>query len=440
MKEFILILLKKCLKFLAKLTVWRYQPGIIGVTGNTGKTSTKEAIALVLSQERDVRSSSKSFNNEIGLPLAILGDWSETGGPFFWLKVIFQSLFHLIFKDPRYPEILVLEYGIDKPKDMDYLLKIAQPTIGVFTAIGEIPVHVEFFGSREEVLKEKSKLITQLPSIGLAVLNADDPSILELKSKTKAQTISFGFSELADVRITNFENKFNEEEQGVVFKLNYGGNFVPVKINGVLGKGIAYASGAAAVIGLAFGLNLVKISEALALYEPPPGRMRVLKGIKNTFIIDDTYNASFLAMDSALETLKSLKAKRKIAVLGDMLEIGKYTFEAHDRIGKKAAKIVDILFTVGIRGKIIAEAAKNAGFSKRNLFHFETLKGLGNQLQLKIKPGDVILIKASQAVRLEKIVEEIMAEPNRAKELLVRQDKRWLSKSGIYDEEIAPIV
>lgn len=437
MRKLFLFFLKKKLKLLAKLTINKYRPGIIGVTGNVGKTSVKEAIAAVLKRERKVNSSSKSFNNEIGLPLAVLGDWPDTGGVYFWFKVIIKSIGQLIWKNPNYPDILILEYGVDRPGDMDYLLAIARPSVGVLTAVGDIPVHVEFFAGPEGVLKEKSKLIMSLPTTGFTVLNADDAGVLELKSKSRGHVITFGFSEMSEMRIINFENWFDGKNGGVSFKLSYGGNVVPVKINGFLGKTQAYASAAAAAVGLIFGLNLVKISEALTTYEGPPGRMRILPGLKNTVIIDDTYNASPLAMQAALETVGSFKAKRKIGVLGDMLEIGRYTFEAHENIGRLAAKTLNLLLTVGIRGKIIAETAKTAGLAEKNIFHFNTVNEIGPFLQSRLQKGDLILIKASQAVRLEKVVEEIMAEPAKTEKLLVRQNKAWLNKPGIYD---APIV
>jgi len=436
MREKIIKLLRWLLKVLAKLTIKKYKPGVIGITGTVGKTSTKEMIFSVLKSERKVRSSSKSFNNEIGLPLAILGDWETTGRFFFWFKVFLYSIRQLLIKNKTYPDLLVLEYGIDRPGDMSYLLEIVKPSIGVFTAMSDIPSHVEFFSGPEAVFREKSKLIVHLPATGFAVLNADNDLILSLRSQIKTHAVTFGFSENADVRITNFENKLDSKFVGLSFKLNYGGSVVPIRIEGVFGKGIAYSAACSAAVGLIFGINLIKIAEALALYKPPPGRMRFIKGIKESVIIDDTYNASPIAMKEALDVLASLKAKRKIAVLGDMLEIGKYTFEAHESIGRLAAKIVNFLFTVGIRGKIIAEAAAQAGLKSERIFHFETINELGEVLKGKLQKNDLVLIKASQAVRLEKVVKGIMTEPDKASELLVRQNKLWLEKPGIYDKKI----
>lgn len=433
MKPFILRLLQKKLRFLARLTLKRYTPGIVGITGNVGKTSTKEAVGVVLRGERSVRASSKSFNNELGLPLSILGDWKVTEGIPFWIKAFAHSAWQLLVRSKEYPEVLVLEYGVDRVGDMKYLLDIARPHIGIFTAMGDIPVHVEFFTGIEGLLKEKSKLIAQLPTTGFAVLNADDARVMSVRDLTRANVITFGFSEKADMRISVFQNYVNDGVAGVSFKLSYGGSVVPVRIGGVLGRAPAYASAAAAVTGLIFGMNLVKVAEALGGYKGQNGRQKVIPGLKHSLVIDDTYNASPLAVEEALRTLGSLPAKRKIAVLGDMLELGKYTLEAHRVIGGLVPDNADLLFTVGTRAKTIGEAAAAAGMQKRKIFPFTNIHEAAMQLAQKVQKGDVVLVKGSQGVRMEKVVKEIMAEPIRASELLVRQTKVWQRKEGMYD-------
>ncbi len=433
MKNFFIKILAWKLRILAKLTLRRYKPGIIGITGNVGKTSTKAAIVTILGHSRRVRISLKNFNNELGLPLTILGDWDSTGGVFFWFRVIISSVFQLCIKNPSYPEILVLEYGIDRPGDMKYLLNVARPHIGVVTALRDIPVHVEFFSGPEAVAQEKSKLVNSLPATGFSVLNADDIAVLEMKDQSRAHAVTFGFSRGVDVRISNFQNHFDKKFTGVTFKLEYGGSLVPVRLTKVLGKAHAYSAAAAAAVSLIYGINLVKIAEALLSYQPPSGRLRFLDGIKGSVIIDDTYNASPVANHEALESLKSLKAKRKIAVLGDMLELGKYTIEAHEGVGRLVAKSAGILFIVGVRAKFIAESAVRAGFSKKKIFTFMDVHKCGMQLQKEIKKGDLILVKGSQSVRMERVVKEVMAEPARAKDLLVRQSNRWLKRRGLYD-------
>ncbi len=436
MKQLILKLLSWKLKKLAHLTLLKYKPSVIGITGNVGKTSTKIAIETVLKGERKIRSSPKNFNNELGLPLSILGDWNSTEqGPRFWIEVILISVKNLIIRQKDFPEVIVLEYGIDRPGDMNYLLSIARPQIGVVTAVGEIPVHVEFFTGPEGIAKEKGKLVQQLPATGFAMLNRDDEYTYAMRGDTRSRVVTFGFSDKAEMRVVNFTNFLDAETGygGISFKLDYAGNVVPLKIAGTLGKTAAYASAAAAAVGLTFGMNLVKIAEALSNYQGPQGRLRIIPGIKGTTLIDDTYNAALKSMIEALQTLKAADPKRAIAVLGDMLEIGKYTMSAHEEVGRLAAKCADLLVTVGMRGKIIAEAAKNAGMPKQRIFPFDSLDEAGLFLEEHTRKGDLILVKGSQATRMEKIIKVLMQSPLAAKETLVRQSHVWLAKPGMYE-------
>lgn len=399
--------LQQIIRQLAIWTIRKYKPGVVAVTGSVGKTSTKEAMYAVLKGSRSVRKSSGNFNNELGVPLSILGDWQEIAGNNFWLKVILLSLVRLVIRF-RYPDILVLEYAADRPGDLKYLLDMARPQIGVVTAIGDIPVHVEFFSGPEAIAREKAKIVEALPVSGVAVLNYDDQAVLDMRQRTRAHTMTFGFSNDAEVRISSFENRMEDSRPaGISFKLHHGGSFVPVRLDDCFGKAQAYAAASAACVGLIFGLNLVKISEALQEYQSPPRRMKLVRGIKNTYIIDDTYNASPLAMHAAIDTVRDLKAKRKVAILGDMLEIGKYTPEAHEAAGHLAGKNFDLLITVGARAKFIAEAAMAEGMAKKNIYTFDTVEEASPKAQELIKKGDLILVKASRAIGLDKIVEEI---------------------------------
>jgi UDP-N-acetylmuramoyl-tripeptide--D-alanyl-D-alanine ligase len=239
-------------------------------------------------------------------------------------------------------------------------------------------------------------------------LNGDDSAVMNLQSRTRARVMTFGFDKGCEVRISRFENKLKDGQlSGISFKLEHGSGVVPVRIDNVFGRAHAYAAGAAAAIGLAFGMNLVTISEALTRYAPPESRMQLLPGIKYTFIIDDSYNASVIAMRAALETLAALPAKRKVAILGDMMEIGKYTPEAHEMVGRIAAEAADVLFTVGPRAKFIAGAAREEGMKRAAIFSFDTADEARKQVKDFIKKGDLILIKGSHSMELNKIVEEI---------------------------------
>ena len=428
-------ILQKILAKLARATIRRYKPIIIGITGSVGKTSTREVVFAVLSKKYRVRQAEKNYNNEIGFPLAILGISHYGRNIFKWLFALIHVNLRLsaLVRD-QYPEILVLEYGVDRPDDMDYLLSIAKPHIAIVTAIGDIPVHVEFFKDPEELIAEKTKLVQALPDDGTAILNHDDFAVYGMKDKTKARVITFGIEEHANVKIANHELRIKKDKNednvpdGVSFKIEHKGNVVPMRLYNTFGVPQVYSAAAAASAGITLGLNLVDISEALAQFNPPPGRLRLLEGIKNSWILDDTYNAAPESMRLALDTLKDLPGKRKIVVLGDMLEIGKYSEAAHRAVGDQAAKFVDLLFCVGPRTKFVAEEARMRGMKHEKVLLFDNSESAGQALDPLIRDGDLILVKGSQSMRMEKAVEEIMAHPEKAAELLVRQDAHWRNK------------
>ncbi len=423
-------LLKKILKKLAIWTINKYQPGVIIVTGSVGKTSTKEAVYTILRNTRQVRYSRLSFNSEFGVPLTILGNWPENELKFisreyehspsrhlfkklmFWKKVLLVSIWNLVFKR-KYPEMLILEYGADKPGDIDYLLEIAKPQISIVTAVGEMPVHVEFYAGPDAVAREKGKIIEALPVTGFGILNFDDESVLDMKEKTRARIMTFGFGNGADVKISNLENRSEDLPNGTTrpvglsFSLEHASDFAHIKLDGVFGHAQAYAIAAATCVGTIFGVPLTRIIEELQYYEAPKRRLKLVLGIKGSFILDDSYNASPLSMHAAIETIRELRAKRKVAVLGDMLELGQYTMDAHEQLGRLTRKIFDLLITVGPRGKLIASGALQSGFDKDRVFSFDDADQARLEVQKLIQRGDLILIKASRAIQLDKIVEEI---------------------------------
>ncbi len=417
-------ILKAILRRLAALTLFRYKPAVVAVTGTVGKTSTKLAIAAVLGSERYVRTARGNFNSPIGVALTILGDWSKEewrllslDAPrganvfkklFFFAKVIAVSLWRLV-RRTDYPGVLILEYGIDRPGDMTELLAIARPNVGVLTAVGETPSHVEFFTDPDHVAREKGKLVEAVPSTGSVILNADDERIMALKPKIRAELLTFGKAKDATVIVSHFENRAEGQKPvGISFKLGHAGTEQPVRLNGVFGKSNAYAAGAAACVGLAFEMNLAAIGTALeTYYRPAPHRMEILSGVKGIWVIDDSYNANPLSMRSALETLSDLPAKRKVAILGDMREIGGFTKDEHEKIGKLAAKTADYIVTVGHEARGIAEAARAAGFAKKNIMEFERVEDALSPVQTLMAHGDLVLVKASHSIGLTKIVQEL---------------------------------
>ncbi len=402
-------ILAKILKILATLTLKRYKPKVIAITGSVGKTSTREAVYFALNSKYKVRRSEKSFNNEIGVPLTILNIHAFGKNIFLWIFAFIKSVLNLIWT--KYPEILILEYGVDKPNDMDYLLSIAVPDIAVVTAIGDIPAHVENFSGPAELIKEKTKLVRAVSKDGIVILNSDYEATRGMRKKTKAKVMLYGFSKDSDILIYKPEN-LNMLDDGFVgtsFKIEYEGSIVPFRIY-EYGVPNVYAVSASCAVGVCLGMNLVDLSEAMLKYKAPEGRFNLVRGIKNITILDDSYNASPSSMKASLETFKSFKAKRKVAVIGDMLEIGKYSEEAHREAGKIASKISDIIITVGDKAKFTADEAKKAGFIEgENLFSFDNSEALSKNILNIIKEEDIILFKASRGVKLEKAINKIVA-------------------------------
>lgn len=424
-------ILQYILKLLAKIVLWRYQPEIVAVTGSVGKTSAKEAIYYVLKNHFRVRRNIGNYNNEIGVPLTILG--LETGGRSLiaWLKN-FLKVSLVILRDRNYPDILILEIGVDRPGDMRYLIDFVPIKVGVITAIGQFPSHLEFFPEKGKLVKEKALLVKSLVKNGLAVLNYDDLTVRMIGDDLPQETkiINYGFGEGADLQIANYELRIKDLPKGDFgssFKLECQGSVVPVRLNKVLGKEQAFAAAAAASVGLFFDLNLVEISAAFEEYYPLPGRANLIEGIKDTWIIDGSYNASPSSVIAALEILEqfSLAVKteaipKKIAVLGDMLELGKDTEAGHQQVGQRAASVVDLLLTVGSRARFIADEARQQGLPQERIFEFSLPEEAAKLVQEKLVRGDIILVKGSRAIHLEKVVRGIMAHPEKADKLLVR--------------------
>ena len=430
MKSIFKKIISSTIQFEAKLILKKYKPKIIAVTGSVGKTSTKDAIFSVMSTSFYIRKSEKSFNSDIGIPLTILGCHNAWSDPFLWLKNIIVGINLVIFKDD-YPEWLVLEVGADRPGDIRQITKWLKPDVVVVTAFAKVPVHIEFFNSREEVIREKKYLVEALKHDGTIIVNGDDMDAMNMRDSIKNNSITYGTDGVSDIIASNSVIHYSPENKidGMSFKVDYKGNSVPIVIKGSLGVQNIYSALAAIAVGVSQKINLVKIGEALLDHETPKGRMKIIPGIKNTIIIDDTYNSSPVAMASALDTLKNIKINgKKIAVLGDMMELGKHSAEEHYGAGKMASTSCDILVTVGIRSRKIAEGAQDGGLSEKNIFQYDDSVSAGEFIQNILSEGDVVLMKASQSVRMEKAVLEIMAEPEKAKDLLVRQDEEWQNR------------
>lgn len=415
------------LRLLARGMLWRYQPLIVGITGSAGKTSAREAIYAVLKNKYWARRNVKNYNNEIGVPLTILGQ--ETGGNSWWrwLRVFLVSFFEIVYTED-YPRVLILEMGADRLGDIAYLTDFVKCDVSVVTSVGEIPVHVEFFQTADQVAKEKSQILRCLEKDGWAVLNFDDERVRAMARRTQGKIFSYGFDEKTSLRAENFEQHLSDlDSAGISFKVDYQGNNVPIRLKNIYARHQVYAVLAGIAVGLIFKMNLVEIAEALKNYQPPIGRLHLIRGVKNSWILDDTYNSSPGSTLGALELLAAMPG-RKIAVIGDMLELGSFTEEAHRQAGKKAAETAEIILAVGEKTIFLADEAKKYNLPKENIFHFASSEEAGRRLQEIMREGDIILIKGSQGVRMERVVKEIMAEPEKAKFLLVRQESSWQSK------------
>lgn len=417
------------LRIEARFVLRKYRPKIVVVTGSVGKTSTKDALYTALSTRFHVRKSEKSYNSDIGVPLTVLGCPNGWHSPRQWIGNLLEGL-ALIFLPHRYPEWLILEVGADKPGDIRAIMRYVQPSVVVVTRLPDVPVHVEFYKSPKEVIEEESLPVHFLDEDGLLVINADDTNMESLREATRARTMVVGVHHAADVVFSN-ELVIEKEgkPEGVAFRIDYQGSSVPFALHGVLGRQHVYPIALACAVGIAEGVNLVDLSDAFGKHTPPPGRMRILPAIKGATLIDDTYNASPVAVEEALRTLREIAVSgKRIALLGDMLELGSYSKQEHERIGKLAGSFLDTLGTVGVRAQGIANAALGEGMSEKKVFQYEDSRKAGKEFEEFLEEGDLVLIKGSQSIRMERAVKELMAHPEAAEELLCRQDETWLSK------------
>lgn len=426
---------KKCVVFLltweARLMLTRYKPRVIAVTGSVGKTTTKDAIYAGISRSVRARKSMKSFNSELGVPLTILGLDNAWNNPLKWIWNIAKGLARAAWSQ-NYPAWLVLEVGADRPGDIKRVAKWLRPDVAVFTGVPEIPAHVEYFSSPDEVMKEKRWLAEYLKPGGKLVVNGDDTRSRQLHADFRGISATYGCESNNDFYASHEEIVYEDDEPvGLRFRANHGSSSIPVAVHGALGRPRIYAATAAIAVGESIGLDSVSVGQALDTWEPPPGRVRLIKGLKYSTIVDDTYNSSPAAALAALDILTDVRTGgRRIAIMGDMLELGRYTKEAHRQVGERAAKTCDMLITVGFRSRAMAEAALDAGMPDSAIRQYELGEAAraAEELIPELKRGDIVLVKGSQGMRMEKAVKALMAEPDRAREFLVRMEDEWSNR------------
>lgn len=434
----------------SRLILKKYKPFIIAVTGSVGKTSTKDAIYSVLKDQSNyVRKSEKSMNSELGLPLTIIGvpnAWHNISG---WINNIIKGI-KLIFIKNDYPDCLILEIGADHPGDISRITNWLHPDISVITQVSNMPVHVEFFKSPIEVFEEKAYLATAIKKGGTLVLFADNEKIMSLSGRVKdIKVISFGMAEnstikgsdqrivyeLGEVQVSDSVSgdsglvSGSKIPSGFTFKLETKGESVPVSIKGILGKSYMYPLLAAAAVGTARNISISSIVNGLNDYDAPKGRMNIIAGMNDSILIDDTYNSSPEAVLSALNTLKDVECNgSKIAVLGDMMELGSYSSEEHRKIGREVVNVASELITVGQRSRVTADEAVKSGMIVSKVHSFDSSVQAGEYLKSILKIGDIVLVKGSQSIRMERAITILMKNPDQAWKLLVRQEKEWLDK------------
>jgi UDP-N-acetylmuramoyl-tripeptide--D-alanyl-D-alanine ligase len=345
---------------------------VIGVTGSVGKTTTKELAAFILGQRYRVLKNDANYNNEIGLPLTLLKMTSKH-------------------------ERAVLEMGMFAPGEIRLLCELARPRVGVVTNVG--PVHLERLGSIEAIASAKAELVEALPADGFALLNGDDPRVRAMAKKTKAQVVLFGTSDDCDVRGSDLESKGLE---GISFLLGYRGENLRVKTR-LPGRHLLPNALGAAAAALVEGMGFDEVAQALSVARIPL-RLHVYRGRNDSTILDDTYNASPASMLAALELLADLPGRR-IAVLGDMRELGVEEQEGHRVVGREAARVAQVIYAVGELGHLIGEEAQRMGHPAVSLW--ESKEEAAQRLASELRVGDVVLLKASRAMALETILPEL---------------------------------
>ncbi len=346
---------------------------VIGITGSVGKSTSKEAIAQVLSQRYITLKSAANLNNEIGLPLSVL---KLTPGH----------------------KRAVLEMGFYLPGEIKLLCDIALPQVGVITNIGT--VHAERAGSQEIIASGKAELVEALPSApeGIAILNYDDPFIRPMKSRTKAQVFYYGMSPEADLWADEVDSNGLE---GIRLRIHYKNETLHLRVP-MIGRHSVETVLRAASVGLVEGLTWDEIIHGLQESQAQL-RLSAVRAESGALIIDDTYNASPESTLAALNLLEDLNG-RKIAVLGDMLELGQYEREGHEKVGLRAAQVADVLVTMGQRAHMIAKAAHKGGLDKNSILEYEDVAEVVDWLKRNLTADDVVLVKGSRGLRMERII------------------------------------
>jgi UDP-N-acetylmuramoyl-tripeptide--D-alanyl-D-alanine ligase len=352
---------------------------VVGITGSLGKTTTKEVVAGVLGTKRRVLKTQGNLNSEIGLPLSVLNGL-----------------------DGGRVDVAVLEMAMYALGDIRFLARLARPRVGVVTAV--LPVHLERLGTIERIQQAKQELVEELPSDGVAVLNADDPRVAQMARATRARIVRYGVSEEAEVRA---EHIHSQGLRGVEFDLLHGGHRQHVHLP-LLGAHSVHAALAGVAVALQEGFSATEAAEALQGLAPAL-RLLIVEGINGSRVVDDSYNASPESVLAALNLLRELPGQRKVAVLGDMLELGSEEQPGHRRVGTRAAAVLDLLVVYGPRSRTTAEEARRAGLGTEQVVEAGSHEEIVELLRRWLRPGDDVLVKGSLAMGMSAVVRGIRA-------------------------------
>ena len=429
------------LRELAKLQLLKVRPTVIGITGSAGKTSMRNAITAVLKDSSRVKVSDKA-NSESGIPLNILGLTPKDYSFFDWMRLALLAPLKLLTNWEAY-DYYVVEMGIDSPhppKNMGYLLTIVKPTIAVF--LNALPVHSQYFDAllpkrikdprqraqriADLIAKEKGKLIGSLPKSGTAILNLDDRRVAAFAKQTEARVVSFATHTPADLTARDIRISLS----GFSVKVQEGSQTRVLNLPLLLDPHYAQTLVGALAIGRACGLSLNgSIHSLVKNFSLPPGRMTVLSGIKETTILDSSYNASTATMLSALDLLKEVATGRKMAVLGDMRELGEISRVEHEKVAEAAARIADLIVTVGpLMRRFAVPKLRSLGFPRRNLASFVNTHVAAEALPEMVAKGDTILVKGSQNTIFLEIVVRKLLRDRKDEKRLCRQTPFWNKK------------
>ena len=378
-KDKTILFVEDTMQALGKIAEYKrslYSIPVVAITGSVGKTSTKDMIGSVIAQKYKVHKTQGNYNNAIGLPLTILG-----------------------LKDE---EVLVVEMGMNHFGEIDYLTNIAKPTIAVITNIGTS--HIGNLGSRENILKAKLEILNGLQDKGTIIINQDNDLLQKwAKEDGKYHKLTYGIEEKSDVmaediKIQETESKFKIKEANKTYEIE-----VPIS-----GKHFIYNSLSAIAVGKILEIPMEQIIKGIKDFKLTNKRMDIQTIEEEITVINDSYNASYDSMKASLEYMHKLAGKRKIAILGDMLELGKFAKQLHQKVGEEVVKNeVDLLITVGPLAHYIAEEAIEKGMKEQQVIEFLTNKEVVFYLKQNMKKGDIILLKASNALNFTQILEEL---------------------------------